>query len=112
LEENCSRVLAENLTVLLSTDRVIVYPWKRTTPIGYQVVVEVTRFDGALGGDVSMRARWTVLGDQGEKVLLTEYSSLNARTDASTYEALVAAQSKMLADLSSETAEEIKALSE
>jgi len=112
LEENCSRVLAENLTVLLSTDRVIVYPWKRTTPIGYQVVVEVTRFDGALGGDVSMRARWTLLGDDGEKVLLTEYSSLNARTDASTYEALVAAQSQMLADLSREIAEEIKALSE
>ena len=112
LEENFSRVLAENISVMLSTDRVIVYPWNRTAAVDYQVVVEVTRFDGAVGGDVSMRARWTVLGDRGEKILIRRNSSLSARADAKTYEALVAAQSQMVADLSSEIAEEIKALSE
>ena len=111
LKENFSRVMAENISVLLSTDRVIVYPWQRSAPIDYQVVVDVTRFDGAVGGDVSMRARWTVLGDRAEKILIRRNSSLSARTDAKTYEALVAAQSRMAADLSSEIAEEIKALS-
>lgn len=112
LKENFSRVLAENISVLLSTDRVIVYPWNRTAAIDYQVIVEVTRFDGAVGGDVSMRARWTVLGDRGEKILTRRNSSLSARADAKTYEALVAAQSQMVADLSSEIAEQIKTLSE
>ena len=112
LEENFSRVLAENISVMLSTDRVIVYPWNRTAAIDYQVIVAVTRFDGAVGGDVSMRARWTVLGDRGEKILTRRNSSLSARADAKTYEALVAAQSQMVADLSSEIAEEIKTLSE
>ena len=111
LDENCSRVLAENLTVLLSTDRVIVYPWKRTVPIDYQVVVDVTRFDGALGGDVSMRARWTLLGDDGKKMLLRRQSSFSEKTDATTYEALVAAQSRILAELSREIAEKITAIS-
>jgi len=110
LEENYSRVLAENLTVLLSTDRVIVYPWKRTVPIDYQVVVEVTRFDGALGGDVSMRARWTLLGDDGEKILLRRHSSFSARTDAESYEAMVSAQSQVLADLGHEIAETIQTI--
>ena len=63
-------MLAKNIAVLLSTDRVIVYPWKRSAPIDYQVVVDVTRLDGVVGGDVSMRARWTVLGDRGEKILM------------------------------------------
>jgi len=111
LGENFARVLAENISVLFSTDRVMVYPWKRSTQIDYQVVVDVTRFDGAVGGDVSMRARWTLLGDRGEKVFTKRNSRLSARTGAKTYEALVAAQSRMLVDLSREIAEEIKALS-
>jgi len=111
LEDNYARVLAENLTMLLSTDRVIVYPWNRTIPIGYQVVVEVRRFDGVLGGEVSMRARWTLLGNQGDKILLRKQSNFRERTDGLGYEALVAAQSQMLAELSREIAAEITALS-
>jgi uncharacterized lipoprotein YmbA len=111
LDDNCSRVLAENLTVLLSTDRVIVYPWKRTVSIDYQVVVNVTRFDGALGGPVSMRARWTLLSDDGERMLLRNQASLSTHADAKSYEALVAAQSRLLADLSREIAAEITAIS-
>lgn len=112
LKENFSRVLAENISVLLSTDRVLVYPWNKTAPIDYQVVVNVTRFDGAVGGDVSMRARWALIEADGKKVLLRRNSSLSARADAKTYEALVSAQSRMLADLSSEITEEIKVLPE
>lgn len=110
LEENFSRVLAENFAILLGTDRVIVYPRKRTVPIAYQVAVEVTRFDGALGGDVSMRARWTVLGDDGEKILLREHASFRGRAEGEAYGALVAAQSRMLAELSRKIAAEITAL--
>jgi len=111
LESNLSRVVAENLTVLLSTDRVLVYPWKGTVTVDYQVALEVTRFDGVLGGPVSMRARWTVLGDNGKELLSRKLSSRSTQADADNYQALVAAQSKMLADLSSEIADEIKALS-
>jgi len=105
-------VLAENISVLLSTNHVIVYPWNRTAPVDYQVVIDVIRFDGAMGDDVSMRARWTLLGDDGKKVLLRKNSSLSIRADDRTYEALVSAQSRILADLSSEISEEIKALQE
>jgi hypothetical protein len=112
VETNLSRVVAENLTVLLSTDRVIVYPWKGTVTIDYQVSLEVTRFDGVLGGPVSMRARWTVLGDNGAEVLLRKQSSLSTHAEAETYEALVAAQSRLLADLSRQIAQGIQAVSQ
>jgi hypothetical protein len=112
LESNLSRVVAENLTVLLSTDRVLVYPWKGTVTVDYQVALDVTRFDGVLGGPVSMRARWTVLGDNGKELLSRKLSSLSTSADADSYENLVAAQSQLLADLSRQIAEEIKGLSD
>jgi hypothetical protein len=111
VESNLSRVVAENLTVLLSTDRVIVYPWKGTVTVDYQVAVEVTRFDGILGGPVFLRARWTVLGDKGEKVLLRRQSSLSTDAEAKSYEALVAAQSRLVADLSRQIAQGIQGVS-
>jgi uncharacterized lipoprotein YmbA len=112
LESNFSRVVAENLTVLLSTDRVIVYPWKGTVTVDYQIALEVTRFDGVLGGPVSMRARWTVLGDNGEELLLRRLSSLSTPTETNSYEALVAAQSQLLADLSRQIAQGIQGLAQ
>ena len=99
-----SRVLAENLAVLLSTDRVVTYPWMRSMRTDYQVVVEVTRFDGALGGDVWMRARWAVLEGDGQKVLADRDSTFKASTGAATYEAMVSALSGLVADLSREIA--------
>ena len=112
LKDNFSRVLAENISVLLSTDHVNVYPWSRTTHIDYQVIIDVTQFYGTLGGDVLMRARWTLLGDDGKKMLFRKNSSLSIRADAGTYKALVSAQSRILADLSNEITKEIMALQE
>ena len=112
LEDNFSRVIAENLTILLPTDRVIVYPWKRTITMDYQVAVEVTRFDGALGGGVSMRTRWTLLGDDSKEILLRRQSSFKGHIDTESYEALVSAQSQMLAQLSRQIAEAIQSIAQ
>src|SRR5215468_100727 len=39
LADNFVRVLAENLSLLLDTDRVAVFPWRGPLPMGYQVMV-------------------------------------------------------------------------
>ncbi len=108
LKENFSRVLAENLSVLLFTDRIIPYPQKKSTPTDYQVTVDVVRFDGNLGGDASLIARWTVLGDDGEKVLWVKKSSFSEATDGRGYEELVSAESRLAGALSEEIADAIK----
>ncbi len=108
LEKGFSRVLAENLSILLSTDRVAVYPWK-TPPIDYQVAVNVTRFDGKPGGDVSLIARWTILGDNGKKVILDRRSSLSEEASEDDYDAIVSAQSRLIEALSREIATAIEA---
>ena len=72
LKRNFSRVLAENLSILLGTDRVISYPWPRSVPVKYQIKVEVLRFDGAPGKNVSLVALWTILRGSDKEMILTK----------------------------------------
>ena len=112
LERTVPRILAENLSVLLSTDRVAVFPWEKSTPIDYQVAVMLTRFEMNLGGESLLVARWSVMRAKGKEVLMTRRSSFRELADGQDYEATVSALSRTLADLSREIAAEIKAVSQ
>src|SRR5215831_15662599 len=61
LRDGFTRVLAENLSLLLATDRVVMFPWQSGIP-EYQVVVNVLQFLGQPGGDVTLVAFWSLLG--------------------------------------------------
>ena len=69
-----------------------------------QVGVEVVQFDGTLGGDVVLNVKWGLFAEEGKKLLLAKRTSLKEPTGAATYEALVAAQSRVVAALSREIA--------
>ena len=71
LNENFARVLAENLSVLVPTDRVYVDPWSRSAPIDYQVTVDVSRFDVQPDKEVVMAARWSVVDPQTRRTVLS-----------------------------------------
>jgi uncharacterized protein len=45
LQDTVARVLAENLSLLMPTARVVLHPWSWTTVIDQQVLLEVTQFD-------------------------------------------------------------------
>ena len=110
LQDDFSRILAENLSILLSTGRVSLYPWRRSVPIDYQVVVDVNRFDGELGGNTWLIARWSVFGGRDKEVLSMRKSRIIERSGAQGYRAMVAAQSRALANLSREIAKAIEAI--
>ena len=112
LRDNFLRVLADNLSILLSTDRIAIFPWKTTIPITYQVAMEVSRFDGEPGKNVVLRARWVVFGKDGDRLLAERQTDLSASADNDTIAAMVAAQIRLVAILSLEIAEEIKRLEE
>jgi uncharacterized lipoprotein YmbA len=110
LSQNFSQVLTENLSILLSKNRILAYPWAGSAQIAYQVPVEVIRFDGTPGGNVVLNVRWNVIAEDGNKVLVNKTSSLSQSTGGQGYEALVAAKSQLLTDLSQEIAGEVKRL--
>jgi uncharacterized lipoprotein YmbA len=88
----------------------VVFPWQGPTPLAYQVVVEVTQFLGEPGGQASLEARWSVLGRNGQAVLVRKKSSFTEPIGGEEYQALAAALSRTVAHLSHEIAASITAL--
>lgn len=112
LSGNVSRVLAEDLTLLLNTDNVVQYPWPASFEVTYQVMIDCYRFDGVLGDKALLEVQWSVVGKKGRKVLLLKRSAFAEPIGGASYEALVAAQSRALGNLSREMALALKNLVE
>jgi uncharacterized protein len=110
LPQGFSRVLAKNISTLLPTDLVAVYPWDEAFSPTYQVKVEVEQFDGKLGERVFLRVIWSLLGQEGKKELAVRKSFIEEPVPTKDYDGLVAAQSNALATLSREIVEEIRRL--
>jgi uncharacterized lipoprotein YmbA len=105
-----SRVLAKNISTLLPTDRVAVYPWEDAFSPTYQVKMDVEQFDGQLGEQVFLRVIWSLVGQEGMKELVVRKTLIEEPVLTNDYEGLVAAQSNALATLSREIVEEIRKL--
>ncbi len=109
LEGEFSRVLAENLSVLLPGHRVAIFPWNMPYPAQYRVQVTVVRFEADPSGEVGLVARWSIAGKDG-KMLRAVQSSLREAAGRQDYDATVAAMSRALAGLSREIASALRTL--
>ena len=67
-----------------------------------QIVLDVVRCDGQLGEDAFLVARWSELSGKDKKLLAASRSSIREPVTGSGHAAVVAAQSRALAKLSSE----------
>lgn len=112
LQEDVERVVAENLGVLLATDRVTIYSKEDVFDPTYRIVLNVNRFTGNLDQDVQLIVAWTVKEAKGNNVLIFNKSTIRERITSADFQGLVAAQSRALSVLSQEIAESIKRLSE
>jgi uncharacterized protein len=110
LEENFSRVLSQNLSILLQTDSIVAYPWERSQRPTYQVQMEVLRFEPNTEQVVELWVRWSITDNMKKTVTVKEsYLSLPAK-DKST-EAAVAALSEVVGTLSQEITASVLGLS-
>jgi uncharacterized lipoprotein YmbA len=110
LQDDFSRSLMENLTLLLAGERVSLFPWPGMTGLDYRVGVEVVRFDGNLGGEVVLIATWVIRESQGNKISLVRTSRIQEPARAQGYEGMVGGMSRALARLSLEIGEAVKKL--
>ena len=112
LDRNFAVVLGGNLANLLSTDRIVFFPWRRRPNFDYQVVVDVMRFDGGLGGEASLKVHYYIWavgeGEVEDRRIGTWKASFSRQTRDDSFEALVSAMSELVGDLSREIAEKIK----
>jgi hypothetical protein len=108
LKDNFVNVLADNIGLLLPTERIYLYPWRVSVPIDYQVAVDIVRCDGRLGDAAWLEARWSLFGGPEKKLLKTNRSSIREPVSGADYAALVAAQSRAVGQLSQEIVEAIQ----
>jgi uncharacterized lipoprotein YmbA len=112
LDKNFTAVLGGNLSNLLSTDRIVFFPWRTRPNFDYQIVVDVMRFDGDLGAEASLIVHyyiWAVGESEGEDRRIGIWkSSFSRQIKDDSYQALVSAMSELVGDFSREIAEKIK----
>jgi uncharacterized lipoprotein YmbA len=112
LEESFPRTLAENLSSLLCTKTVLIFPWKGSIPLDYRVYVDVIRMDGKLGESAVLDVSWTIMGGAEKKgALVMERSSYKETAGGPDYGDYVAAQSRNVAALGRDIAKAIGSLS-
>jgi uncharacterized lipoprotein YmbA len=104
LDKSLERIIAENLTRLLATDNVLVYPWPGTRRVDYQVVIEVKRFEGKPGDKVRLDACWTILTEEGKQVRLCRNSYISEPVGGNSHEDMVSSLSRAAGRLSREIA--------
>jgi len=109
LEDGIGRVLVENLSQLLGTARIDVFPWKTPAPADYQVRIMLIRFDGAPGEQAVLKARWSLAASGQERPVFEAISAFVEQVESGSYEALVEAQNRALERLSREIAGAIQA---
>ena len=118
LSEDFSRVLAEQLSEVLATDNVAVFPWSASSRVDYQVTVTVLAFEADAAGSSALDARWEITDATSRQPLVAARSRLRQGSPPATekprkpeeYRAIVASMSDNLAALARDIAERIAAL--
>jgi len=110
LSGNITRVLAKNLSVLLCSKTIATFPWRGGIFLDYRIEMDIERFDGDLGGNVSLEAWWRLLSGDGKTLLQSKRTIFSEPAGGGDYESLVRAHSRALEKLSSEIAQAIKTL--
>lgn len=107
LKTDITRVIAENLSVLFSSSHIYASPRESYIPVKYQIMVNVSRFDGTLGGDVVLKAQWIILEGEDRTIIVMDRAKFSEKTEGKDYASLVAAKSRMIEKLSREIAASI-----
>jgi uncharacterized lipoprotein YmbA len=107
-QDDIQRLLGENISILLPSTQMTLSQETMLLPIDFQVIINVREFYGKLGGTVTLNVNWTVAQQGKKKTVIVKKSVLQEKTSGPEYKDYVAAQSRLLAKLSQEVADEIK----
>ena len=103
--DSISRLLVINLSNNMNSNRVYWVPREdRHYPLDIRVAIDIGHFDGKLGGDVVLEARWSIF-DKDDRPALTKVSLIKEPVHGLSYDALVVSMNKALQSLGKEIAQ-------
>lgn len=107
LRQSIASVMAQNIGTLLGIQRVTPFTRENIFRPTHRVVININRYDSRLSKEFLIDATWSIKDLDGNKPLLIRNSIIREPVATSTYEGLVATQSKALATLSEEIAKAV-----
>jgi uncharacterized lipoprotein YmbA len=109
LRSEIPRVIADNLSRLLSTTRISTYPQGYDNNAEYRVLIDIQRFESVPRENVTVEALWAVRRGPASGVR-TGRSLVRMPAGAKGYDALAAAHARALSRMSEEIAEVIRGM--
>src|SRR2546425_2373602 len=109
LQNNISRVVAENLVALLGASRVTLFPQLLSADADFRVAIEVQRFESTPGESALLDAVWTVRRAKDGKSD-TGRTTVRETVREKSYDVLVTAHSRAMGRLSQDIAAAVRAL--
>lgn len=108
LDHSISRVLSINLGRKLKTGNVCTYPWSRDSEVDYQVAMDIREFIAGDDGYAHLEASWRIYALPSRKMVASKTFVGKEPIATEDFEAMVAAQSKLLGRLSDDIAAAIR----
>ena len=108
LKEDFLSVMAENMTALLGTDQVVVYPGPGGLNPSVRIEFDVHQYDGKLGDSVVLNVSWILKTAEKTDNTHLKRSTIVQAVSGPDFDALVAAKSKTLEKLSRMIIDEMK----
>ena len=115
LDENFVRVLAENLSHLLPSENVYIFPWKSSTILQYYMTFEIMQFSQGADQNISLIVFWSIYDNATTAELLRKKTTLERPGSTSIpmdYGRLVQVMSQLVEEFSREVAKELKTIAD
>ena len=108
LEDNMLRVLAQNIGILLNTNKVFVYPLPADIPVRYRIIIDIMGFEQQSDDRVKLDLRWGILSLEEGGVIVTGNAVVHRDVASKGYADIVREMSLALGEASREIAEALK----
>jgi len=104
LDLGISRLIREDLAVIMPQVKFILYPWNSALAVKYQVIIEIMQLDSELNGDMVLAAQWVITDTQSMKPVMVKKSQFRQAIVPQDYFGLAKALSAACASLSNDIA--------
>ncbi len=109
LRENISRVVLENLSTLLGTNRLSFPTAQIQERPALRIVSQISAFERGADGRIVLKVRWRLLDGQAGKVLIVQQSQFTSEpVEATDFDGMAAGMSGLLLEWSREMAREMR----
>ena len=110
LREAVTRVVASNMSQLTGVDAIWPFPWDNRNRPRRQIRIVFEQFSGELGGTVTLKAKWALTENNGEKTLLQERLVLSGKAVGDGYGPYVTTLNDLINQLSVDIARRVSEL--